>query len=90
MNKRFVEGLRRPDLAPDSRGAHVVCWREVIHGTLGWKRVASGDVCGCSLPGLQAGGESPRTTMHSPSSRLSKVKTPQLILDAHFGVSPLG
>lgn len=46
--------------------------------------------CGYSLPGLQAGGESPGQVMHSSFSRVSKVRTPLLILDAHFGVSPPG
>ena len=46
--------------------------------------------CGYSLPGLQAGGESPGQAMHSSFPRVSKVRTPLHILDVHFGVSPLG
>ena len=46
--------------------------------------------CGYSLPGLQAGGESPGQAMHSSFPRVSKVRIPLRILDVHFGVSPLG
>lgn len=84
MDTWFVDGLMRPDLT-ESGNSLQAPWGPTwsVGGRDGsWR-------CGCSLPGLQAGGESPRTRVHSPSSRLSKVKTPLLILDAHFGVSPL-
>lgn len=92
MDKGFVDGLMRAELA----GPGNWCPRGLLVGSDSQEprlRQGGGGYgrwrCGWSLPGLRAGGESPRTRMHSPSSRSSKGKMPLLTMDAHFGVLPL-
>lgn len=91
---RFAEGLMRAERAGSGTGPSLPgCPQGLPVGDDSQAARAGRDGswrCGGPHPGLQAGGESPRTMMHSACSRFPEVRAPLLVLDAHFGVSPLG
>ena len=70
IDTQFVEGLMIAELAGSGTGSSLPgCPQGLLVGNDSQGAQAGRDGswrCGCPHPGLQAGGESPRTMMHSP------------------------